>query len=129
VRLAFDLPANRRSPAAARAALVGLSRHVAPPVLENLCLVVTELVTNAIVHAPGQRIAVEVAVDDDDGVLRGVVRDPGTGVVAIREAVADDEGGYGLRLVDRLADRWGVHKGSTHVWFEMSFTRPEPESA
>ncbi len=29
-------------------------------------------------------------------------------------------GGWGLRLVERLADRWGVAEGSTRVWFELS---------
>jgi hypothetical protein len=28
-------------------------------------------------------------------------------------------GGNGLRLVDTLADRWGVARGSTRVWFEL----------
>ena len=28
-------------------------------------------------------------------------------------------GGWGLHLVDRVALNWGVHEGSTHVWFEV----------
>jgi hypothetical protein len=28
-------------------------------------------------------------------------------------------GGHGLRLVDLVADRWGVERGSTRVWFEI----------
>ena len=28
-------------------------------------------------------------------------------------------GGWGLHLVQTLSDRWGVHEGSTHVWFEI----------
>jgi hypothetical protein len=27
--------------------------------------------------------------------------------------------GHGLRLVDLVADRWGVERGSTRVWFEI----------
>ena len=30
------------------------------------------------------------------------------------------EGGWGLYLLDRVARRWGVHEGSTHVWFEIA---------
>ena len=29
------------------------------------------------------------------------------------------DGGWGLHLVDQVAQRWGVHEGSTHVWFEL----------
>jgi hypothetical protein len=28
-------------------------------------------------------------------------------------------GGWGLHLVESLSERWGVHAGSTHVWFEL----------
>jgi len=32
-----------------------------------------------------------------------------------------DASGWGLFMVDRLADRWGVQtNGDTHVWFELS---------
>jgi hypothetical protein len=33
-------------------------------------------------------------------------------------------GGWGLSIVDALASRWGVHEGTTHVWFELE--RPGP---
>ena len=29
------------------------------------------------------------------------------------------DGGWGLHLVDQVAVGWGVHEGSTHVWFEI----------
>ena len=39
-------------------------------------------------------------------------------VIEIRES-ADEGGGWGLRLLDKVSERWGVHEGSTHVWFEL----------
>jgi hypothetical protein len=35
---------------------------------------------------------------------------------------ADRDGGWGLPLVEHLADRWGTFQGSTHVWFELDLT-------
>ena len=36
-----------------------------------------------------------------------------------RDRPATDVGGWGLHLVQTLSKRWGVHEGSTHVWFEI----------
>jgi hypothetical protein len=36
-----------------------------------------------------------------------------------RDRPATDVGGWGLHLVQTLSERWGVHEGSTHVWFEI----------
>jgi hypothetical protein len=48
------------------------------------------------------------------------VVDQGHGAGLVAAAAPDDDrpGGRGLRIVDQLA-RWGVHDGSTHVWFEL----------
>jgi hypothetical protein len=34
-------------------------------------------------------------------------------------------GGWGLRIVEQLADDWGVLEGSTRVWFQLA--RPHPQ--
>jgi hypothetical protein len=34
-------------------------------------------------------------------------------------------GGNGLRIVDAEATRWGVHEGTTHVWFELEPSGPQ----
>jgi len=36
----------------------------------------------------------------------------------------DKIGGHGLEIVETGASRWGVHQGTTHVWFELE--RPGP---
>jgi anti-sigma regulatory factor (Ser/Thr protein kinase) len=86
--------------------------------LNDLMLVVTELVTNSVRHGPGRPIQVLVS-QDEAGKVRGEVKDQGEGLIAMRDMGSPGQGGYGLRIVDRLTDRWAVYEGSTHVWFEM----------
>ena len=82
-------------------------------------LLVSELVTNAVRHAGGE--VVRLVVRHADGRLRVEVHDPGRGF-ELREP-ADDPvraSGWGLVLVDELADRWGVDSTpATRVWFEI----------
>jgi two-component sensor histidine kinase len=85
--------------------------------LIDLQLIVSELVTNSVRYGPGQTIEVEIAVAES-GSITGEVEDHGRGEVAMRETT-DDPGGFGLRIVDALASRWGVCEGSTRVWFEL----------
>ena|SRR5215207_3678293 len=102
-----------------------LAATVGARVLEDVRLLVTELITNALRHAalaPGDRVSVRASVDDD--VVRIEVRDPGNDGEVAPRAPGPRGGGYGLFLVDQLARRWGVdrHDG-TVVWCELS---PEP---
>jgi serine/threonine-protein kinase RsbW len=90
-------------------------------------LAVSELVTNAIVHGRGQ-IDVHVTLRSD--LLRVEVCDEGGGVAAIRPThdSGDHIGGWGLRMVDSIADRWESHRLSpaqTVVWFERT-VHPTP---
>ena len=86
---------------------------------DDAVLLVSELVTNAVKY--GGEGPVELHLERTDGQLRISVRDRGgTGPLpAMRDAGDGAEGGHGLRLVDVLADRWGVEHGSTIVWFEF----------
>jgi anti-sigma regulatory factor (Ser/Thr protein kinase) len=86
-------------------------------VLDALTLVVSELVTNAVMHGQG---AIRFRLQLDAGDLRGEVIDDGGGFEhELRAAGPDATSGRGLLIVDRLTTRWGVHEGTTHVWFEM----------
>ena len=86
-------------------------------VLEALSLVVSELVTNAVIHGQG---AIRLRVHVDAEALRGEVIDDGGGFEhELRAAGPHATAGRGLLIVDRLTTRWGVHEGTTHVWFEM----------
>lgn len=80
-------------------------------------LLVSELVTNVIRHTPGGRGVLRVRCNSR--VFRVEVEDDGPGVP--HQPVVPDRqqgGGFGLYLVDRLSDRWGV-RDRTCVWFEM----------
>ena len=116
--LVFDLPAGPAAPSQARVALLALTAAVAPRLLEDLRLLITELVTNSVRYGPGGTIRVTVKVADRDNLFAEVTDNGSEGVVEIREA-AEDGGGLGLRILDRMATRWGVYEGSTNVWFEL----------
>jgi hypothetical protein len=103
--------------ARARAALDGWA--VPTDAAETVVLVVSELLTNALVHSgratsarllrTGHRIVVEVA-------------DPSSSFPRRRHAEVDDENGRGLELVSLLATRWGSRAASDGkiVWAELT---------
>ena len=92
-----------------------------PPELEAIQLMVSELVTNVIRHTPTGDGELRLLLDD--GAVRIEVEDQGTGIPD-RPAVPDRRrgGGFGLFVVDRLADRWGVWDGNC-IWFEVDLQR------
>ena len=95
-------------------------RHAAPGIDgDTVALLVSEVVTNALVHGTGQ---VRVRVLPLGRGVRIEVHDGSAQPPALRRASPDDEGGRGIALVERLADRWGsepLAEGKT-VWFELS---------
>lgn len=92
-------------------------RGVTAPVLQKAKLVASELVTNAYKYGRGM-IELRLAFPGD--CLRLEVIDEGTDRVPhIREQPADETGGWGLHIVDRLARQWGVFEGTTHVWADI----------
>jgi anti-sigma regulatory factor (Ser/Thr protein kinase) len=109
--------------ASARRAVAGwLSGRVTEAVLDDAVLLISELVTNSARHAIAPRgSAIRVRGVLDDHVVRLHVLDRGQqGSVAIRDPGEDRLGGYGLRLVELLAESWGVRRGlGTEVWFEL----------
>lgn len=118
-----EVPGGPQAPAQARRALAErLAGRVPDPVIEDVGLLVSELVTNAVVHGstgPDARVALRV-VPAGAGV-RVEVSDPGPGF-APGDPLPDPDGpaGYGLFLVTQLADAWGVAgEGPTRVWFEL----------
>jgi anti-sigma regulatory factor (Ser/Thr protein kinase) len=110
----------------ARAVLNGqLDKRVPLRVLEDTTLLVSELVTNAVRHAVRGRLTeVELRIENEADRIRVVVSDPGGGfVVQPRLPTASESSGWGLYLVDRIADRWGViTKDHNEVWFEIDMT-------
>jgi anti-sigma regulatory factor (Ser/Thr protein kinase) len=107
---------------AARNALMALEPKLDPGMLEDIRLLVSELVTNAIRHAgspSGGEVGVDVSILHER--VRVEVADPGPGFEPQpRDSAMTKPGGWGLYLVDRLADRWGVTRNRVNrVWFEL----------
>ena len=123
VRLQVELPRARVAPGDARRVLRNLcANHVEADLLVDAELLVSELVTNAIRHGEGD-ITLCARVDDDRLVVE--VIDQGSGFeYELRRQDFEHVGGWGLDIVDDLSSRWGVHEGTTHVWFELE--RPGP---
>jgi anti-sigma regulatory factor (Ser/Thr protein kinase) len=96
--------------------------HVEGSVAGDLMLLVSELVTNAVRHARGE--AFEVRLDVRPERLRLEVRDEGAGFAPRVSPREDGTGGYGLFIVDQLADRWGVERDEQGVvWLELDRAR------
>jgi anti-anti-sigma factor len=117
------LPRGPEAPAAARRAVVSwLAEALGAEALDDVELLVSELVTNAVRHprAADGRIEVEAVVLP--GRVRVAVSDPGTGFTKPKVGAPppDAVGGRGLLIVDRVASSWGVTPGRpTQVWFEI----------
>jgi two-component sensor histidine kinase len=109
------LPRATESVRAARRLVDTHSAGVSVRQREDAGLMVSEIVTNALVHGAGA-ITVAVTAGVDDVLVE--VSDEGHGTVAI-VPVPGALGGWGLRVVDQLADAWGAHHGSTRVWFSL----------
>ena len=111
--------------AAARQALVDAKGKLPAPVRDDVLLLVSELVTNAVRHAgagPERPLHVQV--------LRGprwvvvAVADRGPGFKWHPAPPAGNEsGGWGLFLVDQIADQWGVEctASGARVWFQIAY--------
>jgi anti-sigma regulatory factor (Ser/Thr protein kinase) len=94
----------------------------------NAALIVSELVTNCVVHAnvgPERALSLEVLPLDDR--LRIVVLDPGSDLKPqMLPHDLETPGGLGLVVVDELCEAWGVEQnggGPTCVWAELLVER------
>lgn len=119
-----ELPPTAAAAAAARAAardhlrtwrLDGLS--------DSVLLLISELVTNAALHA---RTVIELTIGLGDRVLEVGVSDrdprPPTPRPVTREEPDLLTGGRGMHLVDELSDEWGVseRRDGKQVWFRLA---------
>jgi anti-sigma regulatory factor (Ser/Thr protein kinase) len=119
VTFAVDISRDRLAPAAARRAVEGLAGAVDDDLLTDVKLLVSELVTNSVKYGGEGAITLKVDADRPRKV-RAEVIDQGLGFIPVaRDRPTTEVGGWGLHLVQTLSNRWGVHDGSTHVWFEI----------
>jgi anti-sigma regulatory factor (Ser/Thr protein kinase) len=116
--LEFRLTRQRDAASRARAELGRFDFQLAEE-SETVRLLLTELVTNSIRHATDTACPIEVHVRAGPGGVRVEVDDSGEGFDP-RPRTPGVGGGFGLLLVDRLADRWGVvEERPCRVWFEL----------
>lgn len=116
------LAPDARSPAAARRSVEVLRPVLDDTVVADAALLVSEVVANSVRHASlDDGDSIQVRIRGSASALRVDVVDPGPGFDPGRLAPSARNGGWGLRLVDRLATRWGVERNDeTRVWFELA---------
>jgi hypothetical protein len=122
-RFRFELAAHPGSPAQARrltrARLTGWS--VCEDTCDTAALVISELVTNAIVHTASGTVVCEL--HDGDDLVRIAVRDEGCapGEPHPSPQRPEEEHGRGLFLVDALCHAWGAqeHGPGLLVWADL----------
>jgi anti-sigma regulatory factor (Ser/Thr protein kinase) len=121
----LEVPCSREAPLLVREALDRVEQI--GPVREDARLIATELVTNAVLHSgceAGHRIEVcarltgdRLLISVDDPCIRGENAE-------IRSEPDSTSGGFGLRLVQKIARRWGWDRPNGHrVWAELSLRR------
>lgn len=122
--ISTSLPAAAASVPEARELAAGLGRQLmGDGQLQNLSLVVTELVSNAVRHSNASE-PVSLAMTPKSDYLCVQVTDSGHGLVPRPGAIATEPGaGYGLFLVEQLTRRWGMTRegGRTRVWLEIGY--------
>jgi anti-sigma regulatory factor (Ser/Thr protein kinase) len=126
--LRLDLRRDTEAPARARAAVERWYPDLAGgrPRQETLLLLVSEIVTNAVMHSPPRaEVPIMLTASIEGENVRVEVTDAGAGFSppsfqTSRPPQPTTIGGYGLYFVDQGASRWGVDReGGTRVWFEM----------
>lgn len=117
--LDIEIPRDPGAPRKARRAIERFASHVAPDRTTELSLLVSELVTNSVKYGAEGDVHLRLGSLHPDHVRVEVV-DHGCGFApAARDRPVTVPGGWGLHLVETLADRWGVQDGSARVWFEL----------
>jgi anti-sigma regulatory factor (Ser/Thr protein kinase) len=139
ISFSLDLP---RDPAASSLARRAIRDHLGDALpaatVADVTLAVSELVANAVLHGTGE---IELRIEADAAEVKGEVIDEGCGFEReVREAGGlnglngiggigglnglNGIGGRGLFIVGQLAGSWGVHEGTTHVWFQIPVGGP-----
>ncbi|HVM18389.1 MAG TPA: GAF domain-containing protein [Egibacteraceae bacterium] len=119
------LPPDPASASAARRFAHAVLRQWEEAELADVvALLVSELVTNAVLHAGSQ---VDVTVSHRGDVLRVEVGDGSSVLPGQRDYNTDASTGRGLGMLELLAERWGVEPLASNgkvVWFELPATHP-----
>jgi anti-sigma regulatory factor (Ser/Thr protein kinase) len=121
--VSFTVPGGKRAAGVARRSVLSSKVGVPGVMRQRLALLLSELVTNAIQHGgAGPHETIQVRLTSDTKRVRVEVHDPGSHAGAPTDRLEAETGGYGLLLVDRLADGWGRENtgaGGSLAWFEL----------
>ncbi|MFG2354402.1 ATP-binding protein [Streptomyces sp. NPDC048521] len=120
----------------ARSRLAGAGIEADEPLVETLILLVSELVTNAVVHT-GRPAVLRLSLPGPpapaapSATVRVEVADTSSRAPVPRCAGGDATGGRGLALVDCLADRWGwsPEGAGKSIWCELDRCSKPRQSA
>jgi anti-sigma regulatory factor (Ser/Thr protein kinase) len=118
--VSLRLSGGPEAAAIARRHLSRLRGDLDPPLMETMRLLVTELVANSVKHAAADSVELRIVVGRSAVLIEVVDEGPGFEPTP-RDADSRAESGWGLFLVERLANRWGVVRDgdATRVWFEL----------
>jgi len=114
-----DLPPGTSSPGQARRFVAAFLNDDAYTGLDDVALLVSELVTNAVSHADS---APQIVVQVTSSILRVEVHDDSPELPMPREPDVDRPGGRGLHLLTNSALEWGTERrpGGKSVWFHYA---------
>ncbi|MFI4990602.1 MAG: ATP-binding protein [Solirubrobacterales bacterium] len=123
LRVELALERDVQAPALARAEIAECCRELelGGSLCQSLILLVSEVVSNAVRHSSGDSSApVGLVASFGERTIRVTVTDAGSGFTPRPRDPARTHDGYGLYLLEKVADRWGVEScGGTEVWFEL----------
>lgn len=116
--VALALPAESTAPRAARAFVRDMLRTDEAAFVSSVELLVSEVVTNAVVHTAS---APRIEVVASDASVRVTVHDDDPRLPRMRVPDLERPGGRGLHLLEEVASRWGAEPDARGkvVWFEI----------
>lgn len=120
------LPHHAQAPVVARRSAGEVLRYWGlGGVEETALLVISELVTNAVLHAHADGSSPELHLHAGSAWLRIEVHDTDPRPPQPRAPVGLDETGRGLLLIEAITDRWGVYATATGkaVWAALLLSR------
>jgi len=121
--LTRSFPATPGAPAAARRAIEDLRWLMPDDSFESLRLVVSELVTNAVIHgsAGTEDAFITLDIREENDCVRVEVVDHGSGFPGeSQRPTTTSAHGRGLFIVDQVASRWGIERDDrTKVWADV----------
>ena len=117
--LHIDIPSDVRAPARARRAVERFAGDLGEAAAADVKLMISELISNSVKYGGDGAISLALRSEERGHLHAEVVDRGGHFIPQDRARPATEVGGWGLYLVETLADRWGVRDGGARVWFEI----------